>query len=410
MCDTMVVVEPGRVLFAKNSDRDPNESQLLEWHPRRSHAGDARVTCTWLTIPQVRETAAVLLSRPFWMWGAEMGANEHGVVIGNEAVFTDQPYAGTGLTGMDLLRLALERSATADEAVATITGLLATHGQGGGCGHEDRSFTYHNSFLVADHRHAYVLETAGRLWEVEQVTAGVRTISNGLTLPGLRGHADRVRTRVSRCALRRQRTTALAAGATSPSDLMAVLRDHGAGNVGPDYDVLTGAMSAPCMHAGGLVASSQTTASWVAALTPDGARHWATGTAAPCTSLFVPVRVDEPVDHGAAPTDVFDPGTWWWRHELLHRQVARDPAALLPTFAAERDAVERRWVDDPPPSTDAFAEADRLVRRWTAAVAARPTRDRRPWPVRRYWAARNERAGMPADRATVTASAGSPGR
>lgn len=397
MCDTMVRVEPGVVLFAKNSDRDPNESQLLDWHPAREHPPASTVRCTHLEIPQVARTHAVLLSRPFWMWGAEMGTNEHGLTIGNEAVFTREPYARTGLTGMDLLRLALERATDAHMALRVITELLATHGQGGGCGHEDRSFTYHNSFLIADPHGAVVLETAGTHWAVEEVTSGARSISNGLTIePFARRHADRLRTRISACRPRRAHTESVAATADGPADLAAALRSHGATGAAdlPDYSPLNGAMAAPCMHAGGLLAASQTTASWISELTPGGHRHWATATAAPCTSLFKPVRIDTPVDLGPAPTDRYDDATPWWRHERLHRAALRDPARQLPRFAAERDRIERAWFADAPDPVLAFAETDQLTARWLAEVEAHDAPDTRPAYVRRYWQKRADRAGL----------------
>ena len=152
------------------------------------------------------------------------------------------------------------------------------------------------------------------------------------------------------------------------------------------------------MHAGGQ-ASSQTTASWVAQLRPGAATHWVTATAAPCTSLFKPVRLDEPLALGPEPTDRLDPAAPWWRHELLHRMVLRDPAAAYPVFAPERAWVQARWLSMPPEPAAAFAEADELLAKWTAAVAGRVGRDMRPTWARRYWAKRDERAGLPAGNA-----------
>jgi secernin len=173
---------------------------------------------------------------------------------------------------------------------------------------------------------------------------------------------------------------------------MRLLRDHGAGRREPEYAWLTGAMTAPCMHAGGWLASSQTTASWVSLLTASGARHWATGTAAACISLFKPVSVASPVDLGA-PVDRDDGASLWWRHERLHRRVVRDPVALGSRFLPERDALEAEWLRDPPASPDAFAEGNARLAEWIARLPA-GGEDHRPRHVRRYWDRRDRRAGL----------------
>lgn len=414
MCDTLVSITDDGVLFAKNSDRDANEAQLLDWVPARDHLPDATVRCTWIEIPQVGHTHAALLSRPWWMFGAEMGVNSHGVVIGNEAVFTKELARRTsragrrsgedepGLLGMDLVRLALERATTASDAVEVIVTLLERHGQAGPCSRVRGRFTYDNSYIVADPDRAVVLETAGRAHATESVRFGGRAISNGLTIPAFAAaHGDPVRTRASSCAARRRRTqTAAAAAAGTPSDravtdLMAALRDHGPDGL-PRWSPVNGALEAPCAHAGGLVTATQTTASWVADLRDCTAgRHWVTATAAPCTSLFKPVRVDEPVEVGEGPTDRFDPATFWWRHEVLHRAALTDPQALLPRFTHERDAVERAWVTDPPSSADAFSVAGDLAARWTHDVIGAAQPDRRPRFVRRLWDGYDRAATIP---------------
>lgn len=68
--------------------------------------------CTYISIDQVPRTHAIMISKPAWLWGAEMGANEHGVCIANEAISTKEAAAETeALLGMDLVRycMAIQR-------------------------------------------------------------------------------------------------------------------------------------------------------------------------------------------------------------------------------------------------------------------------------------------------------------
>src|SRR5210317_761700 len=209
MCDTVVVVDEDRVLFGKNSDRDANEAQVLSWVPAREYRAGDVLRCSWRSIPQVRRTNAVLLCRPFWMWGAEMGANEHGVVIGNEAIFAREPLEDDGLLGMDLVRLGLERAQTADAAKNVICELIARHGQGGRCGYDKPGFSYHNSFMIADTGGAWVVEAAGRKVATRHIDQGAYAISNGITLAELSPREDRIRPRVAMASQRRNRVQSL---------------------------------------------------------------------------------------------------------------------------------------------------------------------------------------------------------
>ncbi|XP_035168897.1 secernin-2 isoform X1 [Oxyura jamaicensis] len=186
-CDCFVALPPHTaapaVIFGKNADRPRCEVQELVYVPAATHRPGDRVQCTYIEIEQAERTHAVVLSRPAWLWGAEMGANEHGVCVGNEGVWTREPVGeDEALLGMDLVRLGLERGRSAREALEVITALLERHGQGGSCKEEPVPFVYHNTFLLADRGEAWVLETAGRYWAAQRIREGSRNISNQLSI------------------------------------------------------------------------------------------------------------------------------------------------------------------------------------------------------------------------------------
>ncbi len=113
MCDTLCVRTGDGMLFAKNSDRHPDEAQVVEWHAARGATGT--LATQYLRIADA-DAYAFLGSRPTWLWGVEHGVNEHGVAIGNEKIWTvDRPHDHpAALLGMDLVRLGLERARSAD--------------------------------------------------------------------------------------------------------------------------------------------------------------------------------------------------------------------------------------------------------------------------------------------------------
>ncbi|MEJ2080109.1 MAG: C69 family dipeptidase [Acidobacteriota bacterium] len=191
MCDIALALPDatrnGTVIFAKNSDRPAGESQVLSPSPAREPKSGT-IDCSYVRIADARSLATVG-TRPYWSWGYETGVNEAGVIGGNTAVFTrplhdPENRRQLGLTGLELLRLALERSESAEQAVRIVADLLEEHGQWGsavrGASHEEGS--YDNAFLLADRKEGWILETAGRDWAAQRIPTGTRSLSNQLTI------------------------------------------------------------------------------------------------------------------------------------------------------------------------------------------------------------------------------------
>ncbi len=409
MCDSLCSLQPDRTLFAKNSDRSPGEAQVVEHHPSRP--GGGTVATTYLQLPDPG-AAAVFGSRPTWQWGLEHGVNEHGVAIGNQQVWTvDDPGAApAALTGLDLVRLGLERGPTATRALEAMTDLIARYGQGG-IADQQAGKAYFSSFLIADRAGAWILETSGSSWAARPVRPdeGGAALSNRISLttdwtrasadvaPGVdfdrwrrasspTSHADR-RLAVTRAAVavgppswRRRRPT--------ERDLARVLRDHGHDPAGavdrsPDpapVDPLppavidrVGTGVSVCMHLTGVQA---TTASMIVS-SPRSAtegrpiRAWV-ALGSPCVSVFVPVFPFDPrPTDGPGSSGWHDPATWA-RFAALRQRLesarATDPASavgLLAGMAARWAALEDElWAE-----AEALAAAEpQLRQRWAAQV------------------------------------------
>jgi len=384
MCDLIVAVggatKNGTVIFGKNSDRPPNEPQLLVHYPRRRHRNGSSVKCQLIEIPQVDVTFEVLGSRPYWCWGFEHGVNEFGVAIGNAAVHSKEPFESpegkAGLIGMDLVRLGLERGRSAYESMRVIIDLLERYGPG-----SLGRARYHNNFLIADADEAWVLETAGRYWVAEKITDGVRAVSNLYTIgdewnaahPDLVEHAvemgwcgsredfnfarayyDYENYSISSSLIRWRRATSLLRsneGKITIKTFMEILRDHREGTfLGPLWTPGEDFYASLCCHERPW-SRGQTAASIVVELRgdmPDILRSscWVC-MAAPCVSVFHPLYVKEvefPSELSIGD-ERFSEDSPWWRFKRLQRHVERNYAFFAPIVREVWRGFERMELD-----------------------------------------------------------------
>ncbi len=380
MCDTLVALpdftKTGNLIFAKNSDREPDEAQGIVKIPRISWDKGETVPCTFIRIPQVDQTFEVILSKPFHMWGAEMGINECGLVIGNEAVFTNVkiPKKNDGLTGMDLLRLGLERCRTAPEAVKTITALLLEYGQDACGGYKNNDFYYHNSFILADPNEAFILETAGKSWAVKKVK-NFATISNGLAINTDYTHlniqdekrsfpfslfpksnpfsfsqyfSDFLYTKVGRASQRRQCSGNLveaAKGNLTVEKAIQILQTHNLPD--PVFQPKKATTASLCMHATGLTNPSQTTGSMVTEVRWNGfSTVWLTGTSMPCISVFIPFFFGtDTLKDFQQPGESSD-SSLWWEAEKVHQWICQDYQTRKGEFWTQAKQLQNDFLSE----------------------------------------------------------------
>jgi len=424
MCDTLVAFTPEGMIFGKNSDRDPNEVQNLVQVPPQDHPRGETVKCTSIEIPQVSHTNGVLLSQPCWMWGAEIGVNEFGVAIGNEALFTKVPPRKENkyLLGMDLLRLGLERGKSAREALDVIISLLEQFGQGGNCGF-NHSLYYNNSYLIADKNEAYVLETVDRMWAWKRITT-YWAISNGISLTKdydavskdlipfavhkkwcksadqfnfqknysawfmttmAKAHSRRARN--FDCLVKFQAEMGLA-------DVMTALRSHGDNDKKAEWNPLNSKLISVCAHASGLTSPSHTTNSmviWIPATGPYAVFSTASSTV--CTSvyklLFAPgLNLPKEYKPGVKQAQL---DAYWWKAEQFNRAAMNHYSELSKAYFTERNQFEqaliRKVLSHPLTQADleeSFTDANRLMDKYYARLKAQPL-DKTAKKRQKFW-------------------------
>ncbi len=300
MCDIVFVKgDKETSIVGKNSDRPYLESQEFIFLTPKDDESD-HIRATYIKIQKYKKRYSIILAKPFWMWGGEMGINECGVVICNVAIFSRRKFKkeNTGLLGMDMIRIALETSENSEEALNKIIELVETYGQDANSSYRS-IFLYDNAFLIADRTSAFYLETVDKSWafrrvhktesfsntfsietEYDKISSDKSQISMSGKINFRKRHEDLLFAILAGGIIRRRRTKELLREKSSRkitvNDITEILRDH--------KGFLT---SSICMHYKAIVCPSETANSFIVEFKSEPV-IWITGGPHPCMSIYKP--------------------------------------------------------------------------------------------------------------------------
>jgi dipeptidase len=362
-CDSVLALGDSTLdrnaLFGQNNASLSLQFQSLRLTTPHSYSTGEKVGTQFVDLPQVRNTLAVLGSQPSGRWGYDCGVNSCRLAVGCTPIPSALTCLGPALQGTDLVRLLLERSHSARQAVDLLAHLIERHGQGAfpGC---PCSAEADYAFLIADPFEAYAVETAGPHWVCQEVreirVAGAARIirqdwdaisrgfaalaidrnwwpEDGSKLDFAAAMGERLQNqsawrRWGRATLRLQEQF----GSVDLGFLRRLLADHGEDPALPaDYSASLAHRESFCRHSmvthGGITSSSFVVSLAKDELSPVMA--WC-AFGPPCLTVYFPIFLDGELPEALTGGDLRDASGFWGGITQLMQEWQVDPQYLIP--------------------------------------------------------------------------------
>ena len=326
MCDIIFVKGEKTKIVGKNSDRPYLESQEFIFLTIKDNNCERT---TYIKVPKYKKKFQVILAKPFWMWGGEMGINECGLVICNVALFSKRKFKkeNSGLLGMDMIRIALEASENAEEALNKIVELVEAYEQDANSSYKGK-FLYDNAFLISDKTTAFYIETVDRSWVFKKIDK-TESFSNTFSIENeydkikktetwekekinfKKSYEDFLFSLVAGGIIRKKRTAELLELKSqnkkelTAKDIAEILKDH--------KGFLTFSV---CMHYKPFLCPSETANSFIVEFRSEPV-IWITGGPHPCMSIYKPFSFESFPKYQS----LFSHENWFYKLNLNQRII-----------------------------------------------------------------------------------------